>query len=373
MKAKYQKYYDALKGANLSGGVSKISSAVNTAKTGLSSMQTSLSASSWSELGAMTVNSVTIPSLIQDLDLLNTNVTGALTEVATKCTELVSQLTELEALEKELETLGSTWTYTEGGSHTQSEVNSHNSKITETTTKRDDKEKSIDGIIDAINGITLATATSTTTTTGTESTGTDLTATPTDTTSGSTQLTSANGSKMSIPSDPTVAAKKLQFIGDVDDPNNYAAVNPNYRSMRKTMQLFDNTTGEILNDHDIITIKKGETRVITVKLPTDTGMINEIHRTTADGSGAFRSGKIVKAKSDIDPDPNNIEYVNFREWSNHYPADKSLMHNNSYDWIITAVGDGKVQCSQTCQYTTSASKGENLKAMINLVVKVEDS
>ena len=75
MKAKYQKYYDALKGANLSGGVSKISSAVNTAKTGLSSMQTSLSASSWSELGAMTVNSVTIPSLIQDLDLLNTNVT----------------------------------------------------------------------------------------------------------------------------------------------------------------------------------------------------------------------------------------------------------------------------------------------------------
>jgi hypothetical protein len=27
MKAKYQKYYDALKGANLSGGVSKISSA----------------------------------------------------------------------------------------------------------------------------------------------------------------------------------------------------------------------------------------------------------------------------------------------------------------------------------------------------------
>ena len=359
MKAKYQQYYDALKGANLSGGVSKISAAVNSAKTGISSMQSTLSSSSWQELGAMTVNSVTIPSLIQDLDLLNSNVTGALTEVATKCTELVSQLTELEALEKKLESLGSKWTYTEGGTKTQSEVNSHNNQITETEKEITDKESAIDGMIDAINGITLATASSTTTTTGTETTGTDPLQTDTNVDTSST-------------SSEAIAAKKKEFLGSVDDPNNYDAVHPRFSAIRKEMTLFDNTTGEILTDRSTITMKPGETRVITVKLPTNTGMINEIHRTSADGSGAFRSGKIVKATSDVDPDPNNQLKVNYKG-KDGLPSDHSVLHTNYYEWIITAQpdGKGKVQCSQTCEYTTSASKAAHLKAMINLFVDVQ--
>ena len=363
MKAKYQKYYDALKGANLSGGVSKISAAVNSAKTGISSMQSTLSSSSWQELGAMTVNSVTIPSLIQDLDLLNSNVTGALTEVATKCTELVSQLTELEALEKKLESLGSKWTYTEGGTKTQSEVNSHNNQITETEKAITDKESAIDGMIDAINGITLATASSTITTTGTETTGTDPLQTDT--------KTDTNVDTSSTSSD-AIAAKKKEFLGSVDDPNNYEAVHPRFSAIRKEMTLFDNTTGEVLTDRSTITMKPGETRVITVKLPTNTGMINEIHRTSADGSSAFRSGKIVKATSDVDPDPNNQLKVNYKG-KDGLPSDHSVLHTNYYEWIITAQpdGKGKVQCSQTCEYTTSASKAAHLKAMINLFVDVQ--
>ena len=47
------------------------------------------------------------------------------------------------------------------------------------------------------------------------------------------------------------------------------------------------------------------------------------------------------------------------------------MHNNSYDWVIEAIAPGKVQVSQTCEYTTDVSRGENLKAMINMVVNVE--
>ena len=356
MKAKYQKYYDALKGVDLSSSLTSLSSAVSKSNTELSAIKSDSAA--WQELGATSFNDVTLPGLISSVSLLSENISGALTQVVTKCTELVSKLTELESLEKDKESLGSKWTYTEGGSHTQSEVNDHNNKIDEAEKKITEKESEIDSLISAINSITLKEPTPETTQIDTSG-------------AGSTVLKEADGSKISIPSDPAIAAKKKQFIGDVDDPNNYDAVNPNYRSMRKTMQLFDNTTGEILQDHATITMKPGETRVITVKLPTNTGMINEIHRTSADGSGAFRSGKIVKAKSDIDPDPNNIEYVNFREWSNHYPANKSLMHNNSYDWVITAVAPGKVQVSQTCQYTTSASKGENLKAMINMVVDVQ--
>ena len=166
-----------------------------------------------------------------------------------------------------------------------------------------------------------------------------------------------------------IAAKKKAFLGDVDDPNNYDEPKKNYRSMRKQMTLFDNTTGEILHDREKITMKPGETRVITVKLPTDTGMINEIHRTTADGGSAYRSKKYITAESDIDPDPNNSEWV--RQSSNHWPENRSLLHNNHYEWVITARADGTVQASQTCEYTTDVSRGENLKAMINLFVEVK--
>jgi vacuolar-type H+-ATPase subunit D/Vma8 len=379
MKAKYQKYYDALKGANLSGGVSKISSAVNSAKTGLSSMQSSLSSSSWTELGAMTVNNVTIPSLIQDLDLLNTNVTGALTQVVSLCTELVSQLTELEALEKKLESLGDKWTYTEGGSKTQSEVNSHNNQITQTEEQITAKEATIDGTIASINGVSLATVSSTTTSAGTNSTGTDLTATPADTTTTEeTTTTTSDGKvysdgkkKYSIPSDPTVAAKKAQFLGDCDDPNNYTTyTGNNLYGRHNVLTLFDNTTGEIIQDHGSITLKPGETRIITVKLPSDTGEITKITRTTADGNGAYRSGKIVTARSDIDPDPNKIEYVRLVEGAYHEPSDMSLLKNNSYDWIITAKSEGTVSASQTCLWTSTMTGNRNLKAMINLKVNV---
>ena len=359
MKAKYQKYYDALKGANLSGGVSKISAAVSSAKNGLSSMQSSLSSSSWSELGAMTINNVTIPSLIQDVDLLNTNVTGALTQVVTLCTELVSQLTELEALEQKLESLGSKWTYTEGGSKSKSEVNSHNNQITETETQITEKEASIDGTIASINGISLATATSTTTTEESTTTTSDGT------------VYSDGKKKYSIPSDPTIAAKKAAFLGDCDDPNNYTTyTGNNLYSRHNVLTLFDNTTGEIIQDHGSITMKPGETRIITVKLPSDTGEITKITRTTADGNAAYRSGKIVTARSDIDPDPNNIEYVRMVEGPYHEPSDLSLLKNNSYDWIITAKADGSVSASQTCLWSSTMTGNRNLKAMINLKVNV---
>ena len=180
---------------------------------------------------------------------------------------------------------------------------------------------------------------------------------------------------MSIPSDPAIAEKKRQYIGDVDDPNQYTEYQGNNLFGRhNTLTLFDNTTGEIIQDHGKITMKPGETRVITVKLPTDTGMINQITRTTADGNGTYRSGKVITARSDIDPNPSNIEYVRLSEsktGSFHQPSNMDLLHNNSYDWIITANSEGKVTASQTCLWSSSMTKGRNLKGMINLVVEVK--
>ena len=187
--------------------------------------------------------------------------------------------------------------------------------------------------------------------------------------------TTITNKKMSIPADPAIAAKKQEWLGDVDDKSKYTYYQGNnLYTRRNVLEVFDNTTGETWRDDGgEITMKPGETRVLTVKLPTDTGMINQITRTTADGSAAYRTGKIVTGKSDLDPDPNNVEWVRLaesRESGSHVPKDTSLLHNNSYDWIITAHSNGSVTASQTCLWSTDQTKGRNLKAMIDVKVNV---
>ena len=51
----------------------------------------------------------------------------------------------------------------------------------------------------------------------------------------------------------------------------------------------------------------------------------------------------------------------------------NLLHNNSYDWIITANAEGKVTASQTCLWSSSMTNGRNLKGMINLNVEVKNN
>ena len=204
---------------------------------------------------------------------------------------------------------------------------------------------------------------------------TDVTDANKDKTETTTKTTGVTNTRMSIPTDPTIAAKKQEWLGDVDDPSRYTEYQGKVGLFNRhnTLELFDNTTGEVIQDHGKITLKPGETRVITVKLPTDTGMIQQITRTTADGDAAYRSGRIVTARSDIDPNPDNIEYVRIAEGKNgsyHAPSNTDLLHNNSYDWIITANANGTVNASQTCLWSSTMTNGRNLKAMINLKVEV---
>ena len=199
-----------------------------------------------------------------------------------------------------------------------------------------------------------------------------------DATKNTNAITQANTSsqvntRMSIPSDPTVAAKKQQWLKDVDDKSQYTYYQGNnLYSRRNKLEVFDNTTGESwVDDGGEITLKPGETRVLTIKLPSDTGAINQITRVTADGNPAYNTGNIVTARSDIDPDPNNVEWVRLVETNTpHKPSDESLLHNNNYDWIITAKADGTVTASQTVLWSTDQTKGRNLKAMVDVKVNV---
>ena len=192
------------------------------------------------------------------------------------------------------------------------------------------------------------------------------------------QLSDVQANKTIIDStlSPEIASKKKAFIVDVDDASQYT-VEGNIKTKVKHMTMFDNTTGEEIPEDGSITLKKGETRVITVKLPTDTGMIGNIVRTTAadtSNKGNYHgdTNKITSSRSDLDPDPNNIEYVNYKSETNHWPENKDLLHANHYDWIITADKVGERQISQTCEYTTDAAGNSYLKAMIGLNVKIVD-
>ena len=346
MKAKYQKYYDALKGKDFAGPVGGYKSALSDATTKLNSVESLVGSSTWTEKGIEAVKGSVIPAIKEASSIIEGSL-GALSQVASKVSELVSQLESLKSLEEKLESLGSKWSYVEGGSRTKSEVTSHNSQITETETKISEQEAAIDGTIAAINGISVDSVSAVS--------------------SASVEITEktkkTDGTVYS--SDPAINAKIQQLLGDVDDPNSYDPVKENFMSMRKDILVIDPETGETYNRDDEITIKEGETKRLIVRLPTDTGMINQITRTTADNC----KSKITSTYSDLDPDPDNVEYV--RRSLNHWPEDMSLLHANHYEWVITATGGtGKKTISQTVEYTTDQSGKRNLKAMTRIRVNV---
>lgn len=163
-----------------------------------------------------------------------------------------------------------------------------------------------------------------------------------------------------------ISQKRQEFIGDINDTNKYY-IDPKYPNMSKDLRCFDNQTGEELKDNNTIYMKVGETRVLTVALPYNAGVPEKIIRTTAaDVSSQTDTYKITSSKSDINPDPNVVDYVNYQRQVNHWPENVDL-HTNYYDWIITADKTGKRQISQTCEYKSSAGTPKSMIG-INVVI-----
>lgn len=321
MNSKYQKYYDKLKDKDFSSYTSKYSSTMSTVKSKLDNVSNNISNSqAWTELGLATLQGSTIPKMMKMESAVESGISSLSTAVS-KCSTLVSKLASLEQACRDYDNA--------------SEENKPNYK-----SKINNLENEIDGIINEINSINV------------EKIKEDI---------------SSVGSLSEAAN--TIAAKKAAFLGDVDDLSQYTQKS-NYKTMRKQMLAFDNTTGEIITERSTIYLKPGETRILTVKLPTNTGPIGEIKRTSADGDDGYRSGRIVTAQSDVDPDPNNIDYVNYKSHSNHFPPNVDL-HQNHYDWIIKANNEGKVIISQTCEYNLKNEPNWYAKAMyvLNVVVK----
>jgi hypothetical protein len=310
----------------MEGVVSKYSSAVSSNKSSITSISNNVSSSSnsWYEIGLKTLQDLTIPSIVKIQNVVESNI-NTLSTVSGKVSNLVSQISSLKDLCDKYDACNS-------------EEEKENKKYL--ATRISSKESEIDGIISQINGVSV------------EDVQVTLDA-----------IASAKEEFYSIDN------KKLEFCGDVDDPSQFY-YDPSWSTKLAHMTLFDNTTGEILKDGDTLNLKPGETRVLTVKLPNYCGMIDEVTRTTAQ---ADYSG-VISNYSDIDPDPNNVEYVRY---GYHTPSAGTNLHFNTYEWVITANRDGTFLASQTCEFKAHGtdSNGKTVryrgkKAMVAIHVNV---
>ena len=318
MESKYQKYYDALKGKDFSSPISGYTSALSNAKTSITSAESIINSSQWVEKGLEIIKGSVMPSLNNQANQIENGITALNTAVG-KINSLVGKL---EALQSECDAYDSC--------EDEDDKNKHKDKI-------NNLESEIDSLISEINGISF-------------------------------EFTNASSSFSTIMTDlkeaTSLEAKKAEFLGSIDDNQYYT--DPNYSKKSRTLTMFDNTTGEILGSGDVLNLKKGETRILTVKLPVEGGHIDQIVRTSAWQPSGTR---VVSTRSDVNPDPNVVEYVN--DQNNVWPSDRSILHANSYDWIITANETGSVQISQTCLYTRQEG-GPRPKAMVAIHVNVTD-
>lgn len=320
MDSKYQKYYDGLKGKDFGSLTSKYTSAISTVKDKINGIESTISTDGWSEKGLDIIKSSILPSLKNQEAEIEKGF-GVISDALSKCTKLLSTLENLKS-----------------ACDSYSSLKEDDPKKSEYKSKISALEKEADGIIAEINGLSFEFNDSSSTFSGYIDTLKDLT---------------------------SFAALKAEFIGDVNDTSKYY-IDPAYAHKAKDLVMFDNTTGEIIHKGDTIHLKPGETRILTVRLPDYAGEIDQVIRTSADGDTSFRSGSVITAQSDINPDPNVVDWVNYK-YGNHWPQGVDL-HTNYYEWIITATGTGYAKASQTCEYTTKGNGTPKCMTLINVEV-----
>ena len=95
MDAKYKRYYDKLKGVDLTGPASTIASGFNSLSTNTNKLDSQISSSTWEEMGLTSIKSSVIPSFKQAVSICQSN--GNILQSA--CSEVSGLLSILESLE----------------------------------------------------------------------------------------------------------------------------------------------------------------------------------------------------------------------------------------------------------------------------------
>ena len=189
--------------------------------------------------------------------------------------------------------------------------------------------------------------------------------------------------------DPEIDAKIKAILADPtipNDPNSQAYPDGVYTPLEVTMANFkkledhrnsmciiDCDTGDIYYRDSEIHIKNGETKKFIVKLPTDTGKVIDLCRTTADNCG---HGDLLNTYCDIDPDPNAIDTIDIcHKKANGKPLRpaKDVEHTKTdhYIWVIEPKKAGEATISQTCQYRTDVSTISSKKRTWKVMLKAK--
>ena len=96
MDAKYKRYYDKLKGVDLTGPASTVVSGFSSLSTNTSKLDSQISSSTWEELGLTSIKSSVIPAFQQAVSICQSN--GNVLQSA--CSEVSGLVSILESLEE---------------------------------------------------------------------------------------------------------------------------------------------------------------------------------------------------------------------------------------------------------------------------------
>jgi len=196
MDAKYKRYYDKLKGVDLTGPASTVVSGFSSLSTNTSKLDSQISSSTWEELGLKSIKSSVIPAFKQAVSICQ----GNANVLQDACSESAALLSILESLEEACNKYENCSNDVEHASEKKSYYN----KVKELESKADAKISSIKALSGNIQDVVITVDDSTSTETNNETNldGLDTgdkkddsttTTTTTTTTDEVTKVTSAKG------------------------------------------------------------------------------------------------------------------------------------------------------------------------------------
>lgn len=150
MDGELKKYLEGLRNVDLSSKTSGILSALDNVSSSLSSLESSISSSMWSELGKVELTSNTLPYLASSTANVKSSV-QILDTICKECEALRSELIELESLIKKYNGLKAKYTNSDG---TLNEA-AYNAAKSELKAKIDAKTSSCKAKVSAIKGMTI--------------------------------------------------------------------------------------------------------------------------------------------------------------------------------------------------------------------------
>lgn len=324
MEAKYENYYNILKNSPIKTNAVKLLNSINEYETSLGRVTSQIDSANWEELGNKELKNNLLPQIKRRADSLKNNVNDSLTIICnTLIDDVLPMLKELDEKEKEYNNLETTDT---------KKNYLHSSICT--------LERKIDVKINELKQIEID--------------------------EGEVIDSIINGQTISM-SESEIEEAKEEFIGNIETDDYTVSSSAGHGA--QTLRMFYN--GVELKNGDTITIKKGETAKVTIKLPTTAGKITALTRNTADGQGYEKNGDGTRTRTDYAWDrwlsAHSEPHCDNRPNSN---TGTSYVTNN-YEWVITgdqSTNGKKVQLSQTACFTTVEKGGIKSFADLNVIV-----